>query len=83
MASAFANRTVGMDDTWTKMHSIITVDELARAMRVDRKTIYEMVHRGEIPGVVYVGRNIRFVRDVVLEWLCSGTPVSRSSRRTG
>jgi len=37
---------------------------------VNRTTLYEMVQRGEIPGVVHIGRTIRFQRRVV-EWMCS------------
>ena len=74
--------TFDPNSTLNRLPTLIVVDELAKLLRVDRKTIYEMVHRKEIPGVVHVGRNIRFVREVVVEWMRSGTPVLRSSRST-
>ena len=52
-----------------RLHSLITVEELAHLMRVNRKTIYEMVQHGDIPGVVRLGRVIRFCRDAVVNWM--------------
>ena len=63
--------------------AVMTVDEVARLLRVNPKTVYEAVDRGEIPGVRRVGRVIRMSRDVVLRWLTEGQGrVSRSSRRS-
>ena len=36
----------------------------ADILRVNRKTIYEAVQRGELPGVLRIGRTLRFVRDL-------------------
>jgi excisionase family DNA binding protein len=49
--------------------SILTTDSVARVLRVNRKTVYEMVRAGSIPGVVRLGRVIRFSRDALLAWL--------------
>lgn len=60
---------------------ILTIDELAQLLRVDRKTAYAAVRRGEIPGVRRLGRAIRVSRDAVLAWLADGQGrVSRSRR---
>ena len=80
MASAIETRSLGGDGTWTRMHSIITVDEMAHGLRVNRKTVYEMIQRGEIPGVQRIGGRYRACRDTVLEWVRSGARVLRSSR---
>lgn len=48
---------------------LLTVEELASLLRVTTKAIYCMVNRGEIPGVTRVRRRLRFLRDVVLEWI--------------
>ena len=69
------------NSTLTRLPTLLTVDELANLLRVNRNTLYEMVQRGEIPGVVHIGRTIRFVRDVVVEWMCSQGCVPRSTRR--
>ncbi len=42
--------------------------EVAKLLRLDRQTIYEMVKRGALP-CRRVGRRILFSRDAVLEWL--------------
>lgn len=48
---------------------ILTVDELAELLRLERKTVYAAIMRGDIPGVRRVGRSIRISRDAVLDWL--------------
>lgn len=50
------------------------VDEVAAALGCDRKCVYSMVERGEIPGAFRVGRLIRFARPAVLAWLRQGAP---------
>ena len=60
---------------------IITVDELADLLRVERKTAYAAVTRGEIPGVRRLGRCIRISRDAVMRWLDAGVTAKRGRRR--
>ena len=66
------------ESVWERMESVMTVDDLALALRVNRKTAYEAVRRGEIPGVRRIGRTIRVSRDAVLEWLRGRGRVSLS-----
>jgi excisionase family DNA binding protein len=47
---------------------IMTVDDLAAYLRIDRQTVYRKFRRGELPGV-RIGRAIRFKREVVDGWL--------------
>lgn len=47
----------------------LTADEVAALLGVDRKTVYGATDRGEIPGVLRVGRRILFARATVLAWL--------------
>jgi excisionase family DNA binding protein len=58
---------------------VLTADELAALLRVNRKTVYAGFKAGEIPGGKRIGGTIRFSRDAVLRWLAEGQ-VSRSSR---
>jgi excisionase family DNA binding protein len=51
---------------------VLTVDELARLLRVERKTAYAAIGRGEVPGVQRVGRCIRISCAAVLRWLAEG-----------
>jgi excisionase family DNA binding protein len=60
---------------------VMTVDELARLLRVNRKTAYEAVARGLVPGARKLGRSIRINREAVLLWLRGQECVLRSSTR--
>jgi excisionase family DNA binding protein len=51
---------------------ILTVEEVADLMRIDRKTAYAAIACGEVPGVRRIGRCIRISRDVLLRWLEQG-----------
>jgi excisionase family DNA binding protein len=65
-----------------ELSSVLTVDELACLLRVNRKTVYASFRAGEIPGGRRIGGTIRFSRDAVLRWLAEGQPAppSRGSR---
>ena len=60
--------------------SVLTVEELAKLLRVNRDTAYKAVAEGRIPGVRRVGRSIRIGRDAVLDWLRGKDHVPRSKR---
>ena len=66
-------------DTLTSLPTFMTVDELARILRVNRKTAYEAVANGQIPGVRRIGRTIRVCRATVVDWLRNEGRVSRAS----
>ncbi len=68
-------------DTLTGLPTFLTVDELAKLLRVNRNTAYEAIQRGEIPGVNRIGRKIRICRSTVVEWLRGQGRGARSSRR--
>jgi len=58
---------------------VLTVHELAALLRVDRKTVYNLITTGDLPGVRRLGKTIRISRDAVLRWLSEGQGrVSRS-----
>ncbi len=66
--------------TATQDSPILTIDEVAALLRLNRKTVYELARNGEIP-VRRVGRSLRAHRDTVLKWLSeSQVPVSRKRR---
>lgn len=51
---------------------VLTVEEVADLMRVDRKTAYAAIAGGGVPGVRRLGRCIRVSRDVFVRWLSEG-----------
>ena len=60
---------------------ILTVEEVADLMRIDRKTAYAAIACGEVPGVRRIGRCIRVSRDVLLRWLEQGEAKSATRGR--
>ncbi len=64
-----------------ELPAVLTVDETAALLRMDRKTVYNAIQRGEIPGVRCLGRSIRLSRDAVLAWLSQGQGRVSLSRR--
>ena len=50
------------------MTELMTVEELGRYLRVTEKTVYRLLKRGSI-SAVKVGRQWRFVKDSVDEWM--------------
>lgn len=60
----------------------MTVDEFAATIHVNRKTVYEAIRAGELPGVQRFGRRIRLYKPAVLAWFSSGqTPKKRKPTR--
>lgn len=51
---------------------VLTAEEVANLLRVNRKTVYTAFKQGEIPGGRRIGGTIRFSRSRVLEWLGNG-----------
>jgi excisionase family DNA binding protein len=47
----------------------LTVEEAAALLRVNRKTLYESIRLGQVPGVLHLGRSIRIRRVVLLRWM--------------
>ena len=47
----------------------LTVEEAAALLRVNRKTLYESIRLGQVPGVLHLGRSIRIRRAVLLRWM--------------
>jgi excisionase family DNA binding protein len=61
--------------------AVLTVDELAALLRVNRKTVYEALSRGEIPGARRIRGRYRIFRDAVIEWFTSDRNRASRSRR--
>ncbi len=49
--------------------AVLTIDEAARLLRVNRKTLYDAVKLGRVPGVIRLGRAIRIGRSALLSWV--------------
>jgi excisionase family DNA binding protein len=55
---------------------VLTADEVAAILRVDRKTVYDAAGRGEMPHR-RLGKRMVFSRTALLEWLSCKGPSER------
>ncbi len=53
--------------------AVMKVDELAKLISCGRRQTYEAIARGDVPGVIRIGRSIRLSRVAVARWL-AGDP---------
>lgn len=60
---------------------VLTVDEAAALLRVNRKTLYEAIRSGAIPGVRRIGRAIRVHRETMLRWMGHGRVIADKGDR--
>jgi len=49
---------------------VLTIEQLAELVQVDEKTVLSLAAKGELPGRK-LGRNWRFSRQAVLDWLAT------------
>jgi excisionase family DNA binding protein len=57
---------------------LMTVRQLAAWLALSERTIKRMVAAQEIPGIVRIGRSVRFDRNQVETWVSRGCPRLRS-----
>lgn len=61
---------LSMVDSYNNMrfHELLTIEEVAKYLRVKRRTIYAWVKEGKIPAIKTVGQ-WRFKKDRIDAWL--------------
>ena len=60
---------------------VMTIDEAAEFLRMNRKTVYAAIAAGEIPGS-RIGKRVVILRDALLSWMRSnGRVLSSRTRR--
>jgi excisionase family DNA binding protein len=60
----------------------MAVAEVAALLRTSAGAIYKMVERGQLPGVIRVGKRLLVERESLVHWLHQNrTPSSRGERR--
>ena len=67
-------------DVIQALPEVLTVDEVAELLRVNRKTVYAAIQRREFPGARRIGATIRVSRDAVLKWLDGQVGVSPAQK---
>jgi excisionase family DNA binding protein len=53
--------------------ALLTPDEVAALLRTSRKAVYAMVERGQLPGVVRIGRRVLVLEADLVQWLRQNT----------
>jgi len=66
--------------TATRSRVLLTTGETADLLRTSKKAIYAMVERGQLPGVVRIGRRVLIREDALLDWLGQKSTPSLESR---
>ena len=57
---------------------LLDAAQVAEALCTTKKAVYAMVERGQLPGVVRIGRRVLLREDALLDWLRQkSTPPSR------
>jgi excisionase family DNA binding protein len=69
---------IGRAATQVREPDVLTLEQLAELLQVDEKTARGLAAKGELPGRK-LGREWRFSRQAVLEWLA----IPARKRRTG
>ena len=49
--------------------TLLNTTEVATLLRTSKKAIWAMVERGQLPGVVRIGRRVLVREDALLDWL--------------
>ena len=55
--------------TRQSLPALLTSGEVAALLRTTRRAVYAMVERGQLPGVVRLGRRVLFRQDAMLDFL--------------
>lgn len=63
--------------------AVYRVEDLVEILQCGRRQVYESIQRGEIPGVIRLGRSIRISRHAVEEWLGTGHNGTKDDELTG
>ncbi len=52
-----------------RLPRLLTANEVADLLRTTRKAVYAMTERGQLPGVVRIGRRVLVHADELVDWL--------------
>jgi excisionase family DNA binding protein len=63
-----------------RVPALVTPSEVAVLLRTSKKAIYAMVERGQLPGVVRIGRRVLIREEALLHWLSQKSTPSLESR---
>jgi excisionase family DNA binding protein len=68
-SAGIGSTTTRCDPETRKLPVLLTSGEVAQLLRTTRKAVYAMVERGQLPGVVRLGRRVLFRESALVDWL--------------
>jgi excisionase family DNA binding protein len=80
MTTMITSQSVNHAATPSRIPALLNTAELAALLRTSKKAIYAMVERGQLPGVVRIGRRLLVRQDALLDWLGQKSTPSLESR---
>lgn len=66
---------------WSPAQALLTVPQVAELLGMTPKAIYHRAERGQLPGVLHVGRSLRFRRSDLLRFIGEGRGPSPTRSR--
>ena len=70
------------DTSTDRLPMLLTATDVADLLRTSRNAVYAMVERDQLPGVIRIGRRLRFRRDTLVDWINQkSAPSQKESRR--
>ena len=58
------------------MTKFLTVEELSKALRIPKRSVYKFAKEGRIPGTLRIGKHWRFRKDAIEEWVSERSGMS-------
>lgn len=59
-------------DSVKALPPVLTIDQAAEVLNINRKTLYIAIQKREVPGVRRFGKTIRISTEALLEWMWKG-----------
>ena len=68
-SAGIGSTTTRRDPETRKLPVLLTSGEVAQLLRTTRKAVYARVERGQLPGVVRLGRRVLVQERALVDWL--------------
>jgi len=66
---------------WSPGQALLTVRQVAEFLGMSPKAVYHRAERGQLPGVIHVGRSLRFRRSDLVRFIGEGRGLSPTRSR--
>jgi excisionase family DNA binding protein len=59
---------------------LLKASEVAERLRTSTKAVYAMIERGQLPGVVRIGRRVLIREDALIDFICQRSAPASTER---